>query len=587
MKKLIFLMLSVIMTINLLTVSFADDTETALVGSYRPIIDMGIVELDEVTEYTEPAVMALSLSADWVDNGSKNFYNYLATQENGEKLQGFYNLLYRSFKRYIYDANGKTTTITATDSDGNSVTARYLCINATDYYNTIGWSNMINVYNAVIQDNPQFFFTDLLNIGVSSSGSIYFGTQIADEYLNSDSRIDEADAITAGVDRFDQIIDMNMSNYIIEKKVHDKLILDNNYALDENGNPVEKRYAHSIAGSLNSKYGGGVCESYAKAFQLLLNRYNVPCYFIAGYANGGGHAWNCAQLDNGKYYCVDTTWDDPVSSSGKHYLKYTYFNMPVSDFYSNRNTELTYYNGALPDCADDKNYYTADAKKVVGEAENGDELYLAPVVLESETRTEAPSAETTTEATTVSSYEYSTEATTTDLQLIASNSIKKDFVVSAQNCKCRKFSNEDTYFAYTGDEYGEVYIILDEACMLQFNLQFNENYSNDNVILYIDDQPVYSYNATSTYKINTPQGQHKISWVLSSQTGEYVILTKIIAVAKGDYNLNGKVDLTDAVGLINDGNLSLSLYDYVDANNDGSVNVEDIAYILKHCSGII
>ena len=65
--------------------------------------------------------------------------------------------------------------------------------------------------------------------------------------------------------------------------------------------------------------GAGVCNSYALAFQMLLNRAGIPNRFISGTADNGsgkgpeGHAWNMVQAD-GKWYQVDTTWDDPIMS---------------------------------------------------------------------------------------------------------------------------------------------------------------------------------------------------------------------------------------------------------------------------------
>ena len=62
--------------------------------------------------------------------------------------------------------------------------------------------------------------------------------------------------------------------------------------------------------------GTGVCESYAKAYKLLLDKAGVPNRYVSGSANNGegngfeGHAWNLVKI-NGWWYHVDTTWDDP------------------------------------------------------------------------------------------------------------------------------------------------------------------------------------------------------------------------------------------------------------------------------------
>ena len=53
-----------------------------------------------------------------------------------------------------------------------------------------------------------------------------------------------------------------------------------------------------------------VCEGYAEAFQLLCQREGIPCVTVVGTANGGGHAWNYVQMEDGVWYAVDLTWDD-------------------------------------------------------------------------------------------------------------------------------------------------------------------------------------------------------------------------------------------------------------------------------------
>lgn len=53
--------------------------------------------------------------------------------------------------------------------------------------------------------------------------------------------------------------------------------------------------------------GNAVCQGYALAFQALMNRAEIPCYFVSGQ----NHAWNVVPMD-GTWYYVDVTWDDPV-----------------------------------------------------------------------------------------------------------------------------------------------------------------------------------------------------------------------------------------------------------------------------------
>ena len=73
--------------------------------------------------------------------------------------------------------------------------------------------------------------------------------------------------------------------------------------------------SHSITGVFDAQYHTAVCEGYAKSFQLLMNAAGVSNFYIVGLGNGGGHAWNMAQMDDGYYYYFDATWDDTAQTS--------------------------------------------------------------------------------------------------------------------------------------------------------------------------------------------------------------------------------------------------------------------------------
>lgn len=57
-----------------------------------------------------------------------------------------------------------------------------------------------------------------------------------------------------------------------------------------------------------------VCQGYALAMDVLLDRAGVPDVVTTGKVSGGGHAWNRVELD-GVWYHVDSTWGDGISAS--------------------------------------------------------------------------------------------------------------------------------------------------------------------------------------------------------------------------------------------------------------------------------
>ena len=67
-----------------------------------------------------------------------------------------------------------------------------------------------------------------------------------------------------------------------------------------------------------------VCQGYANLFYRLANDAGVDCRIITGKAyNSDGtadHAWNIVRMENGKYYCLDATWDAGLKPENYEYF---------------------------------------------------------------------------------------------------------------------------------------------------------------------------------------------------------------------------------------------------------------------------
>ncbi len=109
----------------------------------------------------------------------------------------------------------------------------------------------------------------------------------------------------------------NLSNYEKELRTHDYLIDKIEY--DKGAAMNQSAYSALVEGK-------SVCAGYARAFQYLMQRMGIPCYYCTGFA-GEDHAWNIVALEDG-YYNVDVTWDD--TPGGEH----DYFNKSDQDFES-------------------------------------------------------------------------------------------------------------------------------------------------------------------------------------------------------------------------------------------------------------
>ncbi len=104
--------------------------------------------------------------------------------------------------------------------------------------------------------------------------------------------------------------------------IHDWLAANNQYN-DIAANDLS-RYplAHQAVSALVAdREGGPVCDGYSKAFQLICTMLDIPCVCISGTGISGGsagsHMWNAVQMEDGKWYGVDVTWDDTDSKGGR------------------------------------------------------------------------------------------------------------------------------------------------------------------------------------------------------------------------------------------------------------------------------
>lgn len=140
--------------------------------------------------------------------------------------------------------------------------------------------------------------------------------------------------------------------------------------------------------------GQSVCQGYAKAMQYLLQKSDIQCCLVTGFAKGERHAWNLVRI-NGEYYYIDTTWGDASYSytgedaeNEKIYepeLNYDYFLVTTDEIIKNHSIEETI---ELPECTsvEDnyfyreglyfKNYDEEKLNTIFGKLKNDTEKYV-------------------------------------------------------------------------------------------------------------------------------------------------------------------------------------------------------------------
>ncbi|MBR4711665.1 MAG: hypothetical protein IKP10_06490 [Clostridia bacterium] len=102
--------------------------------------------------------------------------------------------------------------------------------------------------------------------------------------------------------------------------------------------------------------GTGVCNSYTRAFDLLLREAGIPSRRVSGCKDETkpdetGHAWNAAALD-GQWYLYDLTWDDV----GGGFYKYQYCGL-TNELMDLEHRRAWYVGGAVNCTSLDSNYF--------------------------------------------------------------------------------------------------------------------------------------------------------------------------------------------------------------------------------------
>lgn len=175
---------------------------------------------------------------------------------------------------------------------------------------------------AVMMEHPEYFWL---------SGNATFNGVYSDKFSGCDIQMEticDMSQVPAMRERLEKDVEQIVSSanagcgndYEKAKYVHDYLVQHCAYDKDTYDKYMEGNRSATLA---YTTYGClcnhlAVCEGYAKAYQLVMNRLGIECGLISGTAGNytvgrGPHAWNYVKLEDG-YYLVDVTWDDTDSN---------------------------------------------------------------------------------------------------------------------------------------------------------------------------------------------------------------------------------------------------------------------------------
>lgn len=175
----------------------------------------------------------------------------------------------------------------------------------------------ISEFGEITTDQLYTYYTAVLN----NYPDLYFVSMYYDYYIFDDGTVDslvpiytmeeaEVASIQASIDeevaKACSVIDDGMSDFDKITAVHDYFA--DNYSYDyKNLRDTEYMRKHNIVSIFIDKTS--VCQGYGLGFQYVMQKLGIECITVQSPAMS--HLWNLVQLENGNWYHVDVTWDDP------------------------------------------------------------------------------------------------------------------------------------------------------------------------------------------------------------------------------------------------------------------------------------
>ncbi len=274
--------------------------------------------------------MSIAEVKDFYTCGMDSHYGYddLAKRSNGAERQRCYNNLLEQCRRIAADYSD-IKPVDHPVSDGSYITTYDLPADKdTEHIYHMdpeaGGLEAVEVYYIFRNDHPEYYWLSSgVLYGINSIGETILIPGVYSEYADGETRMAMDEAIEDSFEEYISAADAleKKDNYTVAKLMHDMIAAAVEYGYDENGVALDTSYAHSIVGVLDGDPDTDVvCEGYSKTYQLLLNRLGINNIYVVGEAAGGGHAWNFVEMDNGKYYGVDITWDDNGDNAVTEYF---------------------------------------------------------------------------------------------------------------------------------------------------------------------------------------------------------------------------------------------------------------------------
>ena len=173
---------------------------------------------------------------------------------------------------------------------------------------------------AFINDHPEVFYLESeysSYILSSFDGNIgYIRLNYTEDSIVSVNQ--KIELMSQKIDEYLEGLD-GLNEYEKELEIHDRL----SYSVEYSHLEELPREYHTAEGSLLE--GVGVCDSFAKALQLIYSRAGIDSIIVLGSLDGNPHAWNMVKINN-EWYHVDLTSSHSIYEE-TGIVNHAYFNL--------------------------------------------------------------------------------------------------------------------------------------------------------------------------------------------------------------------------------------------------------------------
>ena len=241
--------------------------------SHDIIIVEKVEELDDSTSETAelPAKDLAKANAELVKNDGLKYYAY---DELNDEDKIIYTEIYS-----IISTLAKDTKVSTKDPDQIERAFNYVMLDHPEIFYLTGYSFTKYMRGSKIEK------ITLSGNYTMNESEVKANQELVDEYVNKC-----IDGYNGPVDDYEKV-----------KYVYEYLIKNTEYDMSAPNN-------QNILSIVSE--GRTVCQGYAKATQLILNKMGVFCILCEGIVKGTeAHVWNIVRIDD-EYYHVDATWGD-------------------------------------------------------------------------------------------------------------------------------------------------------------------------------------------------------------------------------------------------------------------------------------